>query len=267
MNTLQVGADANWLVYAAAAIILFLHIAGGTVGMISGTAALAVRKGSRLHVLAGRAFFISMMVMASIGALVSPFLVSRQGDPRLFDSIAAFFTCYLVTTSWITVKRKAGTIGRAEIAAFIFASLLAAGAILVGLKAANSANSVYGGFDSTGYFGAGGIIALAAALDAKVLLNRGITGAPRIARHLWRMCMALFIAVLSFFIGQQRVMPEFMRGSPLLFIPPLAVLATMLFWLLKLRFAKVLNQLKQRRRLRRRQAAGAPVRAALRMEV
>jgi hypothetical protein len=86
----------------------------------------------------------------------------------------------------------------------------------------------------------------------KVILNRGITGAPRIARHLWRMCLALFVAVGSFFLGQQRVMPEYMQGSPWLSVPPLAVLATMLFWLLKLRFAKFIARLK--RRLRRPEA-------------
>jgi hypothetical protein len=52
------------------------------------------------------------------------------------------------------------------------------------------------------------------------------------------MCAALAIAALSFFIGQQRVMPSFMQGSPLLAIPPLATLATMLFWLLRLRFGR-----------------------------
>lgn len=251
MNTLHISADSNWLVHAAAATILILHILGGTVGIIAGVVALTVRKGGRLHALAGNAFFIAMLVMASIGALVSPFLVSRQGEPKLFDSIAAFFTCYLVTTSWITVKRKAGTIGRAEIAAFVFALLLAAGAISVGNRAANSATGVFGGFDSTGYYGAAGSIALAAALDAKVIINRGITGSPRIARHLWRMCMALFVAVLSFFIGQQRVMPQFMRGSSLLFIPPLVVLATMLFWIVKVRLGKLIRGVGRKLRDRR----------------
>jgi hypothetical protein len=243
MNTLQVGAESSWLVHAGAATLLSLHIAGGSVGMVSGTMALAFRKGSRRHVLAGRTFFISMMVMASIGAFVSPFLVTAQGNPKLFDSIAGFFTFYLVVTGWMTVRRKAGTIGRAEVAAFVFAALLAAAAILLGT----------GTGGGTGYYVIGGIIALAAALDLKVILGGGIAGSPRIARHVWRMCLALFVAIGSFFLGQQRVMPEFMQGSPWLDVPPLAVLAMMVFWLLKLRFAKVVGKLRSKRR-RRRQA-------------
>jgi hypothetical protein len=246
MNSLPVPAGSPLLVQAGAATILFLHIAGGSVGIVSGTIALALRKGGRPHIVAGKAFVVSMLVMASIGAFVAPFLLTAQGNPKLFDSLAGFFTCYLVVTSWLTVKRKAGTIGRAEVAAFIFASLLAAAAFLLGTRAAGSA---------TGYYVMGSIIALAAALDLKVILGGGISGTPRIARHLWRMCLAMFVAVGSFFLGQQRVMPEFMQGSPWLGVPPLAVLAAMAFWLLKLRFAKVIGKLK--RRLRRQPAPAA----------
>ncbi len=64
----------------------------------------------------------------------------------------------------------------------------------------------------------------------------GISGNPRIARHLWRMCAALFIATGSFFLGQQKVMPEWMQGSPLLFVPALAPLVLMIFWLIRIRF-------------------------------
>src|SRR5207253_8687057 len=152
-------------------------------------------------------------------------------------SLAGGFTFYLVVTSWLTVKRKPGTTGRPEVAAVLFAASLAAIAILLGIRAAHSATGLGGGFGPTGYYGIGGLIAFAAALDAKVLLNGGISGSPRLARHLWRMCLALFVATGSFFLGQQRQMPVFMRGSPLLEIPPLIPLAMMLFWLLRLRLA------------------------------
>ena len=242
MNTLQVAAESPWPVHAAAATILYIHIAGGTVGIVSGAAALALRKGRRAHIVAGNTFFISMMAMTSVGAVVSLLLVSPQGDPKLSDSLVGFFTLYLVATGWMTVRRRAGTIGRAEVVAFLFAASLAAAAILLGARAANSTTGLVGGSPASGYYGLGSIIALAAALDAKVIYNRGITGVPRIARHLWRMCLALFVAMGSFFLGQQRVMPEFIQGSPWLFVPPLAVLAMMLFWLVRVRVGKRLRR-------------------------
>jgi hypothetical protein len=248
MNTLQVSVESSWLVHAGAATILFLHIAGGTIGMLSGTMALAFRKGGRRHAMAGNVFFVSMMAMASVGAFVAPFLMTAQGSPKLFDSIAGFFTFYLVATGWMTVKRKAGTIGRFEVAAFVFASFLAAAALLLGTRAAGGA---------TGYYGLGALIALAAAFDLKVILSRGITGPPRIARHLWRMCAALLVALASFFLGQQRMMPGFMQGSLWLDIPPLMPIAMMVFWLIKLRFAKAVARFGQTGRHPRQQAEEA----------
>ncbi|HKR25674.1 MAG TPA: hypothetical protein VJS15_10470, partial [Allosphingosinicella sp.] len=107
METLQIGVESHWLAHAGAATILYLHIAGGSIGILAGAVAVAVRKGRRLHAIAGHVFFASMMVMAGIGAAVAPFLTSAGGDPKRFDAFIALFTCYLVATSWVTVRRKA----------------------------------------------------------------------------------------------------------------------------------------------------------------
>ena len=97
------------------------------------------------------------------------------------------------------------------------------------------------------------IFALAAGLDLNLIRRGGVAGVPRLARHLWRMCTALFIAAGAFFFGQQRVMPEFVQGSPWLVLPPRATLALMAFWLVRLRLAK------RWRRLGRPATASAPV--------
>jgi hypothetical protein len=49
------------------------------------------------------------------------------------------------------------------------------------------------------------------------------------------MSAALTIASGSFFLGQQRIMPAFMRGSPWLFVPVIAPLLLMVFWLIRVR--------------------------------
>ena len=77
--------------------------------------------------------------------------------------------------------------------------------------------------------------AIAAAGDLKMILRGGISGAARIARHLWRMSAALTVASGSFFLGQQRIMPASMRGSPWLFLPVIAPLVLMVFWLFRVR--------------------------------
>ena len=82
-----------------------------------------------------------------------------------------------------------------------------------------------------------GAVALLAGMgDLRALLARGLEGAQRTARHLWRMCFALSIAAASFFLGQASLFPEAVRNPLLLGIPVLLVLALMLYWLLRLLF-------------------------------
>jgi hypothetical protein len=52
------------------------------------------------------------------------------------------------------------------------------------------------------------------------------------------MCAAFLIAAFSFFLGQQKVMPEAFRGSPLLFVPELLILAAMTYWIFRMRLGR-----------------------------
>jgi hypothetical protein len=75
------------------------------------------------------------------------------------------------------------------------------------------------------------------------VLLKQLTSGQRIRRHLWRMCFAFFIATGSFFLGQQRVMPVAVRGSPVLFALAFAPFAVMLFWLTWLHFTSGIKRL------------------------
>jgi hypothetical protein len=79
------------------------------------------------------------------------------------------------------------------------------------------------------------VAALAAAGDLKLILHGGISGARRIKRHLSRMCVALFIAAASFFLGQPKVFPASVRGSFILFVPEIAILGLLVFWMIRVR--------------------------------
>jgi hypothetical protein len=87
-----------------------------------------------------------------------------------------------------------------------------------------------------------GVVALLAGVgDLRMMRSGGLRGAARLARHLWRMSFALFIAALSFFIGQAKVIPEPIRIPGLLALPVLAVLVTMLYWLWRVRARRSLR--------------------------
>ena len=223
---------APWWILAVVVVALALHIGGGSIGILSGYTAVFVRKGGNLHRIFGTVFFAAMVAMGTMGLALSVWI-------KQFGNIAGgALATYLVLTGWLTVKRKAGTVGRAE-TALLVAVLATAGLLLYwGFLATMSPKGTFQGYGAALYYVFGSFATLFGALDLKVILRGGISGAARIARHLWRMCFALFFAAASFFLGQQKVMPAFMHGSPLLFIPALAPLGIMIYWLIRTRFPK-----------------------------
>jgi len=64
-----------------------------------------------------------------------------------------------------------------------------------------------------------------------MLVRGGVFGAKRIARHLWRMCMGLLFATLSFYPGQAKLFPMWLRETNLLLVPAVLLIGAMLFWL------------------------------------
>ena len=226
---LQPGPDAPLALKAAAAALLYTHIGGAFAGIATGAVAMIVQKGERLHRAAGNAFFAAMLAMAGVGAAVAPFLPEDQVP----NTTAGVLTLYLVATGWVVVRRRPDQIGLFEPIAFQVAALVAAAVVWVGL---NAPQAIAGpGADAIFIFA--GVAALAAACDLKVILRGGISGAPRVARHLWRMSLALFVAAGSF-AGQPKVIPHFLRGSPLTFLPALAMLAVLAYWMIRVRLVR-----------------------------
>lgn len=234
MNRLHVPAGSPWWLFVAAELLLYLHIAGGSVGIVSGAVALLARKGEQVHRMAGKLFFFSMLIMATIGAGASPFLPV----PQMANVAAGTLTLYLVASSWVTIRRKDNSIGRFEKGGLAVALAVTAAGVVFILLAGNSPTGTIGNTPPQAFYVFVLVGAIAVAGDLRMILRGGISGPARIARHLWRMCAALFIASGSFFLGQQKVMPTFMQGSPWLFVPVIAPLLLMVFWLIRIRFTR-----------------------------
>jgi len=69
-----------------------------------------------------------------------------------------------------------------------------------------------------------------------MLVSGGVSGAQRIARHLWRMCFALFVASGSIFLARQRLFPVILRKTGVLLFLSFLPLVLLIFWLLRVRF-------------------------------
>ncbi|MBI1209922.1 MAG: DUF2306 domain-containing protein [Alphaproteobacteria bacterium] len=217
--------------------ILFIHIAAGALGIVTGAAAIFARKGDRYHRVFGTVFFLSMLVMSAAGVYLALQLTKTSVVPPGPTAIVGAFTFYLVTTAWITVRHKPGEIGISERAGFVVACVATAAMLTLGLAVALGpvAPPPPG---LAPYFAFATLAALAAAGDLNLIRKGGLRGASRVSRHLWRMCLALFFATSFFFIGQQKVMPAYMHGSPILLVLGLAPLAILLFWAVAVRFRK-----------------------------
>ena len=208
--------------------LMIVHVAAGAIAVLSGFLALLTRKGARVHRAAGTAFFITM----SISALAGAFIAWRK--PEMVTFLAGAFTFYLVATSWLTIRRH-------EKKATFIEGFLASAALLIsvcgalwGMEALGSTTQLKDGYAADVYFFFAGLALLAGLADLSVLLRRGVNGRQRIARHLWRMTFALFIAAGSLFTGPgAKTFPEFMRSSPLMSAPELITILLLLFWLIR----------------------------------
>jgi hypothetical protein len=86
-------------------------------------------------------------------------------------------------------------------------------------------------------YGFTAVLAIAVIGDARAVLAGGIAGAPRIARHLWRMCLGLTLAAGSAFTnGLPRLLPGHVAVTTIFFVPQLLVLGFLIFWMIRVRF-------------------------------
>lgn len=213
------------------------HVAAGSVALIAGAAALLYAKGGAHHARAGAVFLPAMLVMAITGGLVAVF---KPAQPT--TAVIATLTCYLLATSWATARRRSGTVARFEMLALPVAVSCAAAFLYFGAQAEGHPSGLFDGYPSALFFAFAAVSVLAASLDLNFIRRGRLAGVQRITRHLWRMCVALFIASGSFFLGQQDEFPRAMQGSLVLLALAVAPLAAMTYWVARVRFTKTFKR-------------------------
>jgi hypothetical protein len=223
--------------------ILLVHILGGSLGLLSGTAAMVFRKGSARHILAGHVFVVSMLVMSVAATYLG---IVRHQPGNINGGIVTF---YMVGTAWLTARRRDNETSRLDWLALLIPLTIGSLMWMTGLRAALNGRSSLDGVPVGMFFFIGSICLLAAVGDVRMLRRGGVPGTKRIARHLWRMCYGLFTAAGSFFLGPSnrplRLLSAIGLGKHLpraLFsIGPYLVLTILplvllIFWLVRIRF-------------------------------
>ncbi len=213
---------------------LFVHILAGGLGLVAGFVALSVAKGATLHRKCGIVFVYAMLTASVCGMVIA----AVRGVAPAINIPAGLLTSYLVITALTTVRPLAAGSRWLDLGAMLVALSVGLASFTFAFEALASANGTRNGMPAFPFLMFGTIGLLASALDFRMIRSgglRNLRGAPRLARHLWRMCFALFIAALSFFLGQADVIPKPIRIPGLLALPVLAVLVTMFYWLWRVR--------------------------------
>jgi uncharacterized membrane protein len=212
--------------------ILLLHIASGTLGMLSGFVTVFLRKGSRRHGLAGNVFVVSMMSLGATGVCMAT-LKHQPGN-----ILGGTFTFYLVTTAWLTARRRDARTNLLDWVALLVVLGVAAFELAYGLEAAISPTGLKYDYPPGPYFFIGSIAVLATVGDIRMLVRGGIAGTQRLARHLWRMCFALFIAAASIFLARPQLFPAVLQRTGVLVFLSVLPLLLLILWLFRVHFAK-----------------------------
>ena len=224
-------------------MLLSIHIAAGGLAIVLGAVALLVKKGGTIHRRSGLLFVCSMLVMGSSASILG--FRKSPTDPNVF---AGFLTAYFVGTALTTVRPVSAWTRRSNVAALTVAVGLALVDIAGGVKALSNPRGSLNGVPFAMHFFIAGVMILAATGDVRILRFGVPRGGPRLARHLWRMCFALFIAAGSFFSIRERVakiLPEPFTTAPMRALPILLVFGAMFYWLWRIRRRRTLAVLLQ----------------------
>ncbi|AZZ97798.1 hypothetical protein [Pseudoalteromonas sp. R3] len=218
-------------------LTMLIHIITGTFAIIAGVIAMAVAKGKSLHATAGTWFVYTMLTMALSGTLIAIL------QPMIITAIAGIYTAYLVISAWQAVKSAPNTRGKFDYAFPVCSLLIIIAGMYYSAQAGSSPAEIKHGISAYDYYFFVLLASLSFIGDVRLVYSKGLNSAPRLIRHLWRMCFALFISVGSFLSqGAVKVVPQALIDSGLLAIPEPFILLVIVYWCLKLSLGNKIRQ-------------------------
>jgi uncharacterized membrane protein len=213
-------------------ILLPIHIIAAGVGLLSGAVALSVAKGERLHRASGRVFVYAIVAMCATATVMA--LARGQA----VNVMAGLMTAYLAITALTAVRPPSAGSRRRDITLMLVALMLGLATSAAGFGAIASPSGKLFGYPPFPFF-LFAVLGLSGAVgDFRTIRSGGLRRASRLSRHLWRMCMALWITTVSLFSSRARVaaiLPPLFVTPPMRVLPALLVLVTMFYWLWRVR--------------------------------
>ena len=202
-------------------ILLSIHILAGSVALVSAALALSTEKGKKFHVLIGKAYFWSMVIIF-LTALPMSIIT---GNVFLF--LIAIFSFYLAFSGMRFAKNRTGVPTRVDLIAVNFMFLSGVGMWILAIiffidNDSQFITLIVFGFLAL-FLGYG---------DFQTFKNQTAIGKERIAKHLTNMMGATIAVVTAVLVVNPPTNPEWVW-----WILPTVLITPIIFWWNK----KVLN--------------------------
>ena len=202
-------------------ILLSIHILAGSIALVSAALALSTEKGKKFHVLIGKAYFWSMVIIF-LTALPMSIIT---GNVFLF--LIAIFSFYLAFSGMRFAKNRTGVPTRVDLIAVNFMFLSGVGMWILAIIFFIDNESQ---FITLTVFG---FLALFLGYgDFKTFKDQTAIGKERIAKHLTNMMGATIAVVTAILVVNPPTNPEWVW-----WILPTVLITPVIFWWNK----KVLN--------------------------
>ena len=202
-------------------ILLPIHIAAGSVALLSAASALLTEKGKKFHVLIGKAYFWSMVIIFLTAIPMSII----TGNVFLF--LIAIFSFYLAFSGMRFAKNRKGVPTRIDLIAVNFMLLSGVGMWILAIIFFIDNNSQYITLIVFGF------LALFLGYgDFQTFKNQTAIGKERIAKHLTNMMGGTIAVVTAVLVVNPPANPEWVW-----WILPTFLITPVIFWWNK----KVLN--------------------------
>ncbi len=195
-------------------IILYIHIAAGSLALLTALIALVTRKGGNAHVLTGRVYAVAMTVVFLTSLPLAILGVN------IFLFLIAIFSFYLVFAGWRFARNRRGQPHPVDWVAVITMSLAGIGMWGYGIVLLQASDSQW---VTLGIFG--GIALFLSLTDGRTYWRQQATGRIRIARHLTNMMAGTIATVTAVLVTNVVTRPEW-----LVWILPTLVLTPLIVW-------------------------------------
>ncbi len=214
-------------------IATIVHVLLGIAAILAGCIALYAKKGQVTHIKFGHTFTGTMVFSSAIGGVLGLLKFSAF----FITTLAGILSITLVLSGVLAVQRGKANTPRQERRIATLNGLNFLVIFSSGIFATQSLNGILFGFHAEDYFFLSAMAAIALCGDLRYFSSKTLTHANRLIRHLWRMCLGLFIAVGSAFTGPgMNAFPETIQNSGLLPLPEFIILIVMIFWLVRIRY-------------------------------